>query len=153
MVNPDLVRIVRKRFEKFLVNVPGFRLAAQREREITVSFLALVKRQPESNFLTLLYPYLPGMEQPQLSRQADGAVLAWKNATDTVRITAHTLKGSIRHFGETRACDQAAEMEDLAQAGRLKEAAEALATLNAEVGRLVNTLRSWLRPPAGTRNA
>ena len=54
---------------------------------ITLPRAKLFKRQPAANFLTLLYPYLPEMEKPKILREKDGAVITWKNAADTIRIT------------------------------------------------------------------
>ncbi|MCF7853335.1 MAG: hypothetical protein K9N51_00945 [Candidatus Pacebacteria bacterium] len=54
---------------------------------ITLPRGRLIKRQAASNFLTLLYAYLPGMEQPAIRREKNGAVIRWEHAVDTVTTT------------------------------------------------------------------
>ncbi len=53
---------------------------------ITLPRTKLVQHQVEANFLTLVYPYLPGMQKPEIRREDDGATIFWKDITDTVRV-------------------------------------------------------------------
>ena len=62
-----------------------------------------------------------------------------------LRIAAHTLKGSMHYFGSTRAYERAFELEKMGQQGKLGDAAETLAALEAEMARLLPALLDYLR--------
>ncbi len=61
-----------------------------------------------------------------------------------LRLTAHTLKGSIRFFAGSRAYATAFEMEKMGRAGNLSGAEEMLSTLHGEVARLTPVLLNYL---------
>jgi len=63
-----------------------------------------------------------------------------------LRLAAHTLQGSVRHFGAPRAFEQAHRMEMIARAGDFPQAEDALPALEAEVARLAEALRNYARP-------
>jgi len=58
---------------------------------ITLPRTKLVQHQVEANFLTLVYPYLPGMQQPEIRKENDGATILWKDVTDTVHVQDSTI--------------------------------------------------------------
>jgi WD40 repeat protein len=82
---------------EFAADTFSFRTRFYGQIPITLPRARLIKRQPDANFLTLLYPYLPGMEQPKISKGKDGAVLAWQRAIDTIRITPEEILVSRKH--------------------------------------------------------
>ncbi len=57
---------------------------------------------------------------------------------------AHTLKGSVRLFGATQAFDLCFELESLAKRSELQQAAAAIARLEEELERLVESLNQYL---------
>jgi CheY-like chemotaxis protein/HPt (histidine-containing phosphotransfer) domain-containing protein len=61
-----------------------------------------------------------------------------------LRIAAHTLKGAVRYFGESRVYDGAYQMEQWGAQERVDFATSELPDLTAEVGRLVSTLKAYL---------
>jgi len=62
-----------------------------------------------------------------------------------LRLAAHTLKGSIRHFGAPGAFKQAHGMEMIAGAGDFRQAEDALPALESEVARLAEALQHFTR--------
>jgi PAS domain S-box-containing protein len=60
-------------------------------------------------------------------------------------IPAHTLKGGLRYFTLGDAFNHAARLEDLARANRLENAADVLAALEDQIGRLLPALLDHLR--------
>jgi HPt (histidine-containing phosphotransfer) domain-containing protein len=63
----------------------------------------------------------------------------------TLRISAHTLKGSMHYLGSIRAFERAFQLEKMGQSGNLENAAGALAALEAEMARLLPALLDYLR--------
>ncbi len=61
-----------------------------------------------------------------------------------LRIAAHTLKGAVRYFGESRVYDGAYQMEQWGAQERVDFAVQGLQELSAEVDRLVATLTNFL---------
>jgi PAS domain S-box-containing protein len=61
-----------------------------------------------------------------------------------LRLKAHTLKGSVRYFGEGPAYHEAFRIEELGRNGNLEEAAKALRVLESAIERLVPALRSYI---------
>ena len=70
-------------------------------------------------------------ETPRLMAAMRQAV-AQRDRTQ-LRLSAHTLKGSIRYFGAGRAFQYAARLEELGQEGNLEIVAPILADLEAEI--------------------
>jgi PAS domain S-box-containing protein len=62
-----------------------------------------------------------------------------------LRLAAHTLKGSVRYFGETKALEEAERLEVLGKNGDFTGADKTLLSLQSEVSRLVPALRDYLR--------
>jgi two-component system, sensor histidine kinase and response regulator len=82
-------------------------------------------------------------ELPRLVAAIHGAV-ADRDATK-LRLTAHTLKGSLRYFGMTPALEAACHLEQMGQDGKLDAAPDACATLETETERMVRSLSRHLR--------
>ncbi len=83
-------------------------------------------------------------EYPRLM-EAIRQAIAGRDAAG-LRLAAHTLKGSIRHFAAPGAFEQAHRMELAASAGELRQAEDALAALESEVARLAGALQHYARP-------
>ncbi|MCR4411800.1 MAG: PAS domain-containing protein [Thermoguttaceae bacterium] len=66
-----------------------------------------------------------------------------------LRLAAHTLKGSVRHFGTSVVFQKALELEQMAHAGCLAEAEPALAALESALASFLEALKSP-PPPAQT---
>ena len=64
-----------------------------------------------------------------------------------LRLSAHTLKGSIRFFARSRAYATAFEMERLGQMGNLAGAEALLPALHSEISQLAPTLSAYLAAP------
>jgi len=79
-------------------------------------------------------------EEPRLLAKLRAAVES--GDADALRRHAHTLSGSMRYFGETRAASCARELEAMGKAADLHGAAEALAGLEAECARLKSALEA-----------
>ena len=62
-----------------------------------------------------------------------------------LRIAAHTLKGSLRYFGNTVVADYAFTLEKMGRAGGLSGTRQILADLQREVARLVPQLENYLQ--------
>lgn len=73
---------------------------------------------------------------------AIGAAIAAGNAKK-LRLHAHTLKGVIRHFGETQAHRHAFKLEQMGQQGSLEAAEEVHASLQTEIACMIASLRDW----------
>jgi len=58
-----------------------------------------------------------------------------------LRLSAHTLKGSLRYFGETPAGDRSAELESAGQNGKLDDAERIWEILEVELGKLIAGLK------------
>ena len=65
-------------------------------------------------------------------------------AGPALRLAAHTLKGSLHHFGAQQAFDCARRLEKMGQDGDLAEAAAALADLEAQMTRLCPVLLQYV---------
>jgi CheY-like chemotaxis protein len=61
----------------------------------------------------------------------------------SLRLTAHTLKGSIRYFGATPAFDVAYELEQMGQQNDLRRAEESVAALRAALDPLLQALTAY----------
>jgi len=81
-------------------------------------------------------------EAPQLMaaiRRALGA-----EDLSALRLAAHTLKGSLRYLGKSRAFDLAFSLETMARSGDLSQAEELIAVLDGQIEQLTKTLREYL---------
>jgi CheY-like chemotaxis protein len=58
-----------------------------------------------------------------------------------LRLVAHTLKGSLRYFGETPAGDRSAELESAGQSGKLDEGEKIWEALEVELEKLIAGLK------------
>ena len=67
-----------------------------------------------------------------------------KGSGKEVRLFAHTLKGSLRFFGESRASTLTSELETMGLGDRLEGADGLLAELRLEVARLPPELQNYL---------
>ena len=81
-------------------------------------------------------------ELPRLMETLRQAV-AQGDAT-RLRLTAHTLKGSLRYFGNMGACDQVCGLEKMGQQHNLAGAAELLTALDGEATRIAGSLAAYL---------
>jgi CheY-like chemotaxis protein len=77
-------------------------------------------------------------EWPQLFTRLQTAVDA--GDAPAIRIAAHTLAGSLRMFGATRAGSLAHQLEELGKSGRIEEAREILPAFDAEAGVILREL-------------
>ena len=80
----------------------------------------------------------------------DGTLTAIRQAitasdTAALRRAAHTLKGSIRHFGETDAFEHACRLEMMGEDGNLGNAEETLAALEREMEWVVQALSEYVQ--------
>ena len=64
-----------------------------------------------------------------------------------LRLSAHTLKGSIRYFGASQAFQYAARLEELGQEGSLEMVAPILAALEAETAAFIAAVREYVQEP------
>ena len=62
-----------------------------------------------------------------------------------LRLAAHTLKGSLRYFGKTVACEEVLRLEKMGQDGNLSEAGASLAVLEREILRINQVLQEHLQ--------
>ena len=62
-----------------------------------------------------------------------------------LRIAAHTLKGALRYFGDTRAYEEAFCLENLGAEGKFSAAAENLTRLDPAVAAIVRSMQDHLR--------
>jgi CheY-like chemotaxis protein len=62
-----------------------------------------------------------------------------------LRLAAHTLKGAIRYFGQSRAFEHALRLEQLARENDLEEARQVAVVLEPELRRLTEDLSQYLR--------
>jgi len=83
-------------------------------------------------------------EAPRLLRSIREAID--RSDADALRLTAHTLKGSIRYFGATRAFELAFQLETMGHDRDLGRAAEVLAILETETARLMAALAEYPAP-------
>lgn len=74
------------------------------------------------------------------------AIRAAVDARDAskLQLSAHTLKGAMRYFGETAAYEEAFCLERLARAGDLRDAADALLRLDTAVCELLSSIEEYL---------
>jgi len=86
----------------FALETFSFNTRFHNRQFITLPRAKLVKRQPEANFLTLLYARLPDMELPRIQRRKDGAVITWKHATDNISTSPEEILVRRHHRGEDR---------------------------------------------------
>jgi CheY-like chemotaxis protein/HPt (histidine-containing phosphotransfer) domain-containing protein len=87
-------------------------------------------------------------EIPRLSRSIERAVTE-RNSND-LRLSAHTLKGSLRCFGAAPAIEQAQRLEQMGHDGDLCGAAEALRLLDAQTQEVVRCLSDYWHLYCGT---
>jgi HPt (histidine-containing phosphotransfer) domain-containing protein len=83
------------------------------------------------------------VEIPRLMAALRDAVAQGDHAK--LRLTAHTLKGSVRYFGARQVCHRASELEELGKRNELAGAASALAALETDVQQLTAVLADYLR--------
>jgi two-component system, sensor histidine kinase and response regulator len=82
-----------------------------------------------------------------------------KNDSESLRRAAHSVKGSLSPFAASRATEAAARLEELAQSGKMTEAAAAFETLIVQVDVLRGVLESFAKEDkripegAGARNS
>ncbi len=81
-------------------------------------------------------------ESPRLMTAIRAAIDARDAAQ--LRISAHTLKGAMRYFGETLAFDEAFCLENLAQKGNLTDAAGAFRRLETALGQVTRSMQEYL---------
>jgi CheY-like chemotaxis protein len=62
-----------------------------------------------------------------------------------LRLAAHTLRGSLRYFGETGACEEAGRLEAMAEDGNLGLVEETWAALESQMRRLTPALSDYVR--------
>ena len=65
-----------------------------------------------------------------------------------LRLTAHTLKGSLRCFGAKTAGELVWKIESLAREGNLAPVPDVLASLEAEIHKVYAALRDYLQTPS-----
>ena len=63
---------------------------------------------------------------------------------NSLRLSAHRLKGSMRYFGATRAFDQAYILESLGREGDVNQAVEPLAAVRREIAGLQPALEAFV---------
>ncbi len=90
-------------------------------------------------------------EAPRLMQEIRNALAAKDPAA--LRIAAHTLKGSIRYFGSTRAFDLAFRLESLGRSGNLEGAEETWEQLDAEIVLLTRVLVDYLQEGGAANRA
>jgi len=81
-------------------------------------------------------------EIPQLMTAIRQAIANGDHAK--LRLTAHTLRGSMRCFGANQICQHAAKLEDLARKGEIAGAETILADMEAEIEQLTLVLSDSL---------
>ncbi len=81
-------------------------------------------------------------EIPRLLAEVARAI-AEGNAT-ALRLASHTLKGSVRYFGDTPAFENACRLEKIGQEGKLEGADDLLRLLQAAADDLVRNLSDYL---------
>jgi HPt (histidine-containing phosphotransfer) domain-containing protein len=64
-----------------------------------------------------------------------------------LRLAAHTLRGSLRYFGDLPAIGHLHQLETMGQDRNLTDAAVTLATVQAEVGQLTPAMEEYLSAP------
>ena len=62
-----------------------------------------------------------------------------------LRLSAHTLKASLRYFGLVATYERCCRLEELSAAGKLDEAQAIFSGLEAEMERFVSTLAAYSR--------
>ena len=82
-------------------------------------------------------------EAPRLMEGIRAAVAAGDPAA--LRLAAHTLKGSIRYFGESAAYELAFQLEQMGREGQFEGAAETLAALEGEIAQVTSVLLDYGR--------
>ncbi len=82
-------------------------------------------------------------EAPRLLAEMRQAIAAGNAAA--LRLSAHTLKGSIRYFGPSPAYQRASRLEAMGREGRLENAEEVLTALEGEMAQLTATLLQYGR--------
>ncbi len=82
-------------------------------------------------------------ESPKILEEIRRAVAA-EDAT-ALRLAAHTLKGSVRYFGQTPAYERAYQLEQMGRSRRLENVREILAVLEGDVARLTEVLLEYGR--------
>jgi two-component system sensor histidine kinase/response regulator len=82
-------------------------------------------------------------EAPRLMEGIRAAVAAGDPAA--LRLAAHTLKGSIRYFGEGAAYELAFQLEQMGREGQFEGAAETLAALEGEIAQVTSVLLDYGR--------
>jgi PAS domain S-box-containing protein len=65
----------------------------------------------------------------------------------TLRLSAHTLRGSLRYFGDTPAIEHLSQLEEMGQDRNLAAAAVTLATLQEEMAQIASAMQQYLRSP------
>jgi len=65
--------------------------------------------------------------------------------TTVLRLSAHTLKASLRYFGKTVAYEEALRLERMGQDRNLAESQESLAALEPEILRIIRVLQEYLQ--------
>ena len=83
------------------------------------------------------------VEVPQLMTRL-GEVIATGDAA-ALRITAHTLEGSLRYFGKTPVSEHAVEIARLAREQKLAEARSLWPTLQGEIASLLQLLQNYVQ--------
>jgi two-component system, sensor histidine kinase and response regulator len=61
-----------------------------------------------------------------------------------LRFSAHALRGDLRYFGASQACDYAARLESMAHEGNLENAETVLGVLEVEIARVTAALRDYV---------
>jgi PAS domain S-box-containing protein len=64
-----------------------------------------------------------------------------------LRLSAHTLRGSLRYFGDTPAVEHLSRLETMGQDRNLAGAAATLATLQEEMAEITSAMQRYLRSP------
>ena len=83
------------------------------------------------------------VEMPRLMEAIRRAVT--DGDAKALKMAAHTLKGSLRYFGKTRAFDEVLLLEKMGQDGSLAEAGASLAALEPEILLIVQVLQGYLQ--------
>ncbi len=68
-----------------------------------------------------------------------------------LQLAAHTLKGTLRYFGDTAACQWAVGLEKMAASRDLSDAADSLAKLELALEPLDRSLRTYLKGDGASR--
>lgn len=90
-------------------------------------------------------------EYPKLIAGIESSIES--EAFGDLRRFAHTLKGSLRYFGETKAGQLSSELEVMGQDGQSERATEVFGHLKTEMDAIISELKAFVASPTPENDA